>query len=606
MTITVLPTAPGRGRGLPRSISTVQSVVERLALENQGGSFMLGRWSTFVSTCAAIAFAAGPLFGVEFVVGDQTAGTQRGRSVPSATGRAPVNRQAGRSVAQGRPPQTSRVSYPDPSVSTPARTPRGAISPSRSMPMPRPVPPGSLRVAQNSPGNTGHAPENTMISPEAGGGAEPAINPQPMSSVPTDSSWAWDESGMNYGSGEMIPEYPDGSIGACGDSCGEWGGDCGESDDSKSKTGWFADFWISQGFTANYDRPANKFNLPLTFNDRANEYQMNQLYVSLGRKVTDCGDCWDLGGRVDLLYGTDYFFTTARGLETNEDGSPKWNGSDGPRNGGAADLYGLALPQAFAEVYIPMFTGITVKLGHFYTPVGYEGVMAPENFFYSHAYTHQYGEPFTHTGVLAQIPLSDSFGSFFGYTQGWDTFEDPNNQPGFLAGCTWNPDDSSSIAVAVHTGDEDAAGLNNRSMYSFVFSNQVTDKVKYVFQHDFGMEANAEIDLAGNLDSAKWYGINQYLYYEASQCVTLGTRVEWFRDQDNARVLGIPDEARVAGGNYFGLSFGANCKFARRFVLRPEIRYDWSDVVPPGSVGMYDGFSDDDQFTMATDLIFRF
>ena len=39
--------------------------------------------------------------------------------------------------------------------------------------------------------------------------------------------------------------------------------------------------------------------------------------------------------------------------------------------------------------------------GDFFTMVGYEVVAAPEDFFYSHAYTVYNAEPFTHTGVLA-------------------------------------------------------------------------------------------------------------------------------------------------------------------------------------------------------------
>ena len=46
-----------------------------------------------------------------------------------------------------------------------------------------------------------------------------------------------------------------------------------------------------------------------------------------------------------------------------------------------------------------------IKLGHFYTPIGYEVVPANGNFFYTHAYTMQYGEPFTHTGVLGPVRL---------------------------------------------------------------------------------------------------------------------------------------------------------------------------------------------------------
>ena len=58
------------------------------------------------------------------------------------------------------------------------------------------------------------------------------------------------------------------------------------------------------------------------------------------------------------------------------------------------------MPQAYAEVG---YNDLTVKVGHFYTIIGYEVVPAPDNFFYSHAYTMQYGEPFTHTGMLGDV-----------------------------------------------------------------------------------------------------------------------------------------------------------------------------------------------------------
>jgi len=37
--------------------------------------------------------------------------------------------------------------------------------------------------------------------------------------------------------------------------------------------------WIDMGYTANADDPANRFNGPVTFNDRSDEFQMNQLWL---------------------------------------------------------------------------------------------------------------------------------------------------------------------------------------------------------------------------------------------------------------------------------------------------------------------------------------
>ena len=38
---------------------------------------------------------------------------------------------------------------------------------------------------------------------------------------------------------------------------------------------------------------------------------------------------WDIGGAVDVLYGTDYQFLQSRGLETHGDFTNNWNSDDG-------------------------------------------------------------------------------------------------------------------------------------------------------------------------------------------------------------------------------------------------------------------------------------
>ncbi len=388
--------------------------------------------------------------------------------------------------------------------------------------------------------------------------------------------------------------YSDDTCAACPDECG---------------TPWYIDFWLAHGFTANPDDPESGLNTPQTFNDQANDYQLNQLYLALGRGCKTCGPGFDWGARADLLFGTDYYFTQSLGLETRTDGSPRWNSSDGPRGSGA-DFYGLAMPQLYAEAYVPILNGINVKVGHFYSTIGYESVMAPENFFYSHSYAMQYGEPFTHTGVLSSFSFTNNLHGHFGYTRGWNTWEDPNDKPGYLFGLCWTPSDVASIAATGHVGKEDIEGKNDRSLFSIVFTRQLTTRMRYVFQYDFGSESNAEIAGPPNPgpDSAKWYGSNHYLFYDVADCLTAGWRFEWFKDQDNARVLGIPSETLVEGNNYFQFTAGLNWIASRRITFRPELRWDWSDVAASGlgGRGMFDDFKQKNQFTAAMDIIFRF
>ncbi len=366
--------------------------------------------------------------------------------------------------------------------------------------------------------------------------------------------------------------------------------------------------WLEQGFTWNPASPRNRFNTPVTFNDRSNEYQMNQLYLGLERAVDTQRWAWDLGGRVDLLYGTDYFFTEATGLETRRNGSPHWNSSDGPRGAGAA-LYGLAMPQLYAEVFAPIGHGLTVKIGHFYTIIGYESVMAPANFFYSHSYTFQYGEPFTHTGLLAEQKFSPRLAVQAGFTNGWNNWENINGKLGFLGGVRLTSSDQRTVlAFAINTGREDDAGKNNRTMYSIVLTHQLTCRLRYVLQHDLGAERNAAVNRRFESADALWYGINQYLFYELTDTTALGLRFEWFRDAENARVFGIPIKSLVRGSDYFEITLGLNWEPSEHFILRPEVRWDWSNVDAPllGVAGMYDDFSKKSQFTLAIDLIARF
>jgi hypothetical protein len=353
--------------------------------------------------------------------------------------------------------------------------------------------------------------------------------------------------------------------------------------------------------TINTHSPDDRFNGPLTFNDRSNEYQLNQLYLALEDCVDRCGSGWDIGGRVDLLYGTDYFFTTATGLETRRDGSPRWNRSDGPRAGGAA-LYGLAMPQLYAEAFAPLGGGLSVKLGHFYSNVGYESVMYPANFFYSRSYTKQYGQPFTHTGLLADYRLSPTWTLFSGFTRGWNSWEDVNGDLAYIGGLGWcGEDGSDSLRFMLHTGSEDDAGENNRTVYSLIYSALLLPDVAYTIEHNFGVEDNAAS--RGNVEiPAHWYGITQYLVHQVNCQTQVGMRVEWFRDEDNARVLGIPVDDSV-GGNYVAITLGANHRptFSDKVEIRPELRWDWSDTqnLPLGVRGMYGDFDDHYQLTLA-------
>jgi len=370
----------------------------------------------------------------------------------------------------------------------------------------------------------------------------------------------------------------------------------------QKECGWNVYGFVAVGSATNDD--ASFFNGPTTFPDYSDVY-MNQLYA-IAEKTIDTGGCgWDWGGRVDVLYGTDYIFTQATGLETRENGAPKWNSDP---------FYGVAMPQAYLELGVNDWA---FKLGHFYTPIGYEVVPAIGNFFYTHAYTMQYGEPFTHTGALATYKYSDTTSIVGGFVNGWDNFDRVNDTGAVIGGFTWNNGDALTVALyGIASPNELKNGLavtnpgldTNRDMYSLVVSYQLSDDLLYVFQHDNGYQRDGSTFTDGQ--SAEWYGINQYLLYTINDCWKAGLRAEWFRDDDGARVgavrPGNPLQPGGFAGNFYAISAGLNWTPHANFIIRPEVRYDWYDGISLNGPEPFDtdNATDDEQALAALDVIF--
>lgn len=353
--------------------------------------------------------------------------------------------------------------------------------------------------------------------------------------------------------------------------------------------------WLEQGITGNGAVAPNRFNGPVTFNDRSGEYQMNQLYLFAERLTKTCGCGVDVGGRVDLLYGTDRRFTLSDGLDDD------W--SEGER------FYGLSMPQLYLDVACD---DLTLRMGHFYSIVGYETVAAPDNFFYSHSYAMQYGEPFTHTGLLGILNVNDCWSITAGVHRGWNRWEDNNHQLGFLGSANWTSvDRRTAAAFAVTTSNEDPAGDNNRFLYSLVLARRIGCRLRYVLQHDLGYEDNG----GPNGQDAEWYGINNHLYYDIDPCWSLGVRYEWFNDDDDGRVSaenaagGPPRGIELEGvaGHWHELTLGLNWKPNQNLLFRTECRWDW--ISPHDSAaqrGPFNNSGDRHQFLWGTDLIVKF
>lgn len=376
----------------------------------------------------------------------------------------------------------------------------------------------------------------------------------------------------------------------------------------RKRCSWFFNAWIDQGFTWNGDRPVNGLNRPVVYNDRANYYQMNQLYLAAGRNVRREGCKWDFGGRIDFNFGTDSYYMTAEGLETDSDGFPHWNKySRKTKRGGGSELYGIALPQFYGEVYTPWLGGWAIKFGHFYSDIGYESAMAPQNFFYSHSYSRAFGEPLTNTGFLASHEIGHRMSVHGGMTLGWDRFDNPDKTYSFAGGIEWtNSSDRLKLSFNIETGNEEPG--KNSTVYSLVARWKICPDLIYVFQHDLGYENDGAVSSNLGDRDANWYSIVNYIYWHWSECLSVGLRAEWFSDPDYARVFPGFQYDRFEGSDYSEVTLGLNWRPCDHIVVRPEVRWDSSGVQrilgPPN--GVYDTFTQKDQFTTAISVLLTY
>lgn len=352
--------------------------------------------------------------------------------------------------------------------------------------------------------------------------------------------------------------------------------------------------WIDQGFTWNPDNPANRFNGPVAYNDRSNEYMLNQLYM-IAERVTKTDDGgWDLGGRVDLLYGTDSRFPLAFGLDN------EWNQSQ--------RFYGLAMPQLYADV---AYERLLVRVGHMLAPCGYENVQATENFFYSHSYTFRYAQPTTITAAMLTWKLNDRFSINGGIDTGWNAFESINDKVGALGGVNWtSPSEKTTVALEFFFNNQQLTGENIRSHYALVVSHKVSERMTYAFENNYGLDDDAVVGRDQRAADAKWFSFVNYLTYQINPCWSAGLRYEWLRDRNGLLVVGLgPPHGIPLNGvpsDWNEVSLGVNYKPNKNVIVRSELRWDWVDPLVPVPDGPFDDFSKRQQFLWGTDLIVRF
>jgi hypothetical protein len=396
------------------------------------------------------------------------------------------------------------------------------------------------------------------------------------------------------------------------------------------------DGWAEGGNVINFNNPKDRINWGQQIADQTG-LSFNQSVLKVYREIDDKSK-FDIGFKYSGLLGTDADYVQLLGQ------------TEYLMNGKVQ----FASPEAYIKIHTPFFTknGINFKIGQFLTYNGLESIYAPENFFYTHSYTSEFG-PWTTTGVMAETKVTDDLEIYAGPITGFNT------SIGWPGSNTSSPGLHAGFNLSILDGDFIVSGTNmsapqqgkqldpyhvgwpngtvggvpadclcdpnntwsyaNNLMLSYFPSDRLTlmadinynrqDLSGTVYSYGLTQSSLTLLSDAGYDTSAisnqrsvrsQSYGAAVYGLYKVNEVASLGTRIEYWRDDRNGyanaplrpfdivnSLHNFPNELIKRefgqGTSYFAITAGAKIiakvpevPYLREIIFRPQARWDVS------------------------------
>lgn len=294
-------------------------------------------------------------------------------------------------------------------------------------------------------------------------------------------------------------------------------------------------FSITGAVDAYYLYSFNKMPFPTSFTGKHNSFTLGMANLILKKEGK-------VGFVADLAFG------------------PRADGANGylTEDGGITSL--SLIKQLFVS-FAPT-DGLKFTLGNFSTFVGYELIDAPGNANYSVSYLFSNG-PFYHTGLKADIALSDNFGLMLGVFNDTDTKIDVVKGKHIGAQLSYSGEKLSAFLnyLGGRHAEEDLTSPE-------VFSHQVDLTASLALTERFGLGLNSSSRSFKPSEgtSASWFGTAVYAKYAVSDGFLLALRGEYISDNDGV-ITGLTD------GNLIAITLSGNIKIGNLTII-PEFRVD--------------------------------
>jgi hypothetical protein len=253
---------------------------------------------------------------------------------------------------------------------------------------------------------------------------------------------------------------------------------------------------------------------------------------------------------------------------------------------------------------------ITLKGGKFVTLLGEEVIKTWSNFNFNiaNSISFGFGIPFTHTGLLADLPVLDTVTMDLGIVNGWDDITDNNNSLTFLGGLGWAPADMFSTYISGTYGAEqpNRSAQSMRGVLSANATFKALDTLSFIGDLTWGNETNLclpaqnpivpgttqsvcnspgvpPLGFPNVVGTGYWFGFVGYAVWQATDKLQLVLRPEVFDDPEGVRtgaattnIFGANPNAPKGAGTVWAITPTVAYQLTDHLLARAEYRYDRS------------------------------
>jgi hypothetical protein len=355
--------------------------------------------------------------------------------------------------------------------------------------------------------------------------------------------------------------------------------------------------WIDPGGNLSTSRAALGGNSPAAYDYNPNALQLDQ-FVLYFERVPDTvqKDHIDWGFRLSAIYGSNYRYTTAYGVDSYQLLAHN-------------NVNGYDFPMVWVEAFIPWVGagGTDVRLGRYISLPDIEAQLAPNNYMYSHSITYTL-DNYTNSGLQFTTGVTKNFFLQYGISVGTEAApwhfgqgidnptqtvtiqnpdgsgpetitnplysgarfrKDPGSMPSFT-GCFRYQTDSgndniNACADAINTGKW---GYNNLQWYGFTYYHKFTDKWHVAWEAYTESESgvpNKNNPIVAAINSA--YGTDGGTPFSSLQGIAFNNPNEAYCSNANVLTCRASSYGTVAYFNYSPNSLN-------NFSIRPEFYWD--------------------------------